>query len=192
VYEKAGRRYSSRASWFRLQNRPVAQMSSTAKDSAHDREIRLRVETALKQLSVLDRHLLANDANERALRHRLAVQLEKHFDHWDVDCEYDIFEADPKRLAELERSLTIAVMGKPLARDTFGLSVYPDIIIHHRKTDENLLALEVRKSSSPVPDEVDRAKLAAWKSEPVGFRYAALVRLDTGDTVGEPYSCEFL
>lgn len=167
-------------------------MSSSEQDSAQEREIRLRVETALRQLSVLDRHLLANDANERALRHRLAVQLEKHFDNWDVDCEYDIFEADPRRLAELERSLTIAVMGKPLARDTFGLSVFPDIIIHHRKTDENLLALEVRKSSSPVPDHVDRAKLAAWKSEPVGFRYAALVRLDTGHTGGDPYSCEFL
>ena len=167
-------------------------MMSSAEDSAQDREVRLRVETALRQLSVLDRHLLANDANERALRHRLAVQLEKHFDNWDVDCEYDIFEADPKRLAELERALTIAVMGKPLARDTFGLTVYPDIIVHHRKTDENLLALEIRKSSSPVPDEVDRAKLAAWKSEPVGFRYACLVRLDVGKTSSDPYSCEFL
>lgn len=167
-------------------------MTTSSQDSAQDREIRLRVETALRQLSVLDRHLLANDANERALRHRLAVQLEKHFDHWDVDCEYDIFEADPKRLAELERALTIAVMGKPLARDTFGLSVFPDIIIHHRKTDENLLALEIRKSSSPVPEEVDRAKLAAWKGEPVGFRYAGLVRLDTGHVSGDPYSCEFL
>ena len=160
--------------------------------SAQDREIRLRVETALRQLSVLDRHLLANDANERALRHRLAVQLEKHFDNWDVDCEYDIFEADQQRLAELERALTIAVMGTPLARDTFGLTVYPDIIIHHRKTDENLLALEIRKSGSPVPDEVDRAKLAAWKSEPVAFRYAALVRLHTGDAGGDLYQCEFL
>jgi hypothetical protein len=83
-------------------------------------------------------------------------------------------------------------MGKPLARDTFGLTVYPDIIVHHRKTDENLLALEIRKSTSPVPDEIDRAKLAAWKSEPVGFRYAALVRLDTGNTSGDPYACEFL
>lgn len=160
--------------------------------SSQDREIRLRVETALRQLSVLDRHLLANDANERALRHRLAVQLEKHFDNWDVDCEYDIFQADQRRLAQLERSLTIAVMGTPLARDTFGLTVYPDIIIHHRKTDENLLALEVRKSSSPVPDEVDRAKLAAWKSEPVGFRYAGLVHLHTGDTSGDPYAFELV
>jgi hypothetical protein len=167
-------------------------MTSSAQDSAQDREIRLRVETALRQLSVLDRHLLTNDANERALRHRLAVQLEKHFDNWDVDCEYDIFEADAQRLAELERSLTIAVMGKPLARDSFGLTVYPDIIVHHRKTDENLLALEIRKSTSPVPDEIDRAKLAAWKSEPVGFRYAALVRLEVGPTTGDPYRVEFL
>ncbi|MEE9471975.1 MAG: hypothetical protein V3W32_09710, partial [Gemmatimonadota bacterium] len=106
--------------------------------------------------------------------------------------EYDIFEADPKRLAELERALTIAVMGTPLARDTFGLTVYPDIIVHHRKTDENLLALEIRKSSSPVPEEVDRAKLAAWMSDPVGFRYAGLVRLEVGATTGDPYSYEFL
>ena len=191
MYEIADRRYCSRRA-FPFPEPAGSEMMSSAEDSAQDREVRLRVETALRQLSVLDRHLLANDANERALRHRLAVQLEKHFDNWDVDCEYDIFEADPKRLAELERALTIAVMGKPLARDTFGLTVYPDIIVHHRKTDENLLALEIRKSTSPVPDEVDRAKLAAWKSEPVGFRYAALVRLDTGNTSGDPYGCEFL
>jgi hypothetical protein len=140
-------------------------MMSSAEDSAQDREVRLRVETALRQLSVLDRHLLANDANERALRHRLAVQLEKHFDNWDVDCEYDIFEADPKRLAELERALTIAVMGKPLARDTFGLTVYPDIIVHHRKTDENLLALEIRKSTSPSRSASATRPWSAWTPE---------------------------
>ena len=167
-------------------------MPNSAQDSAQGREVRLRVETALRQVSVLDRHLLINDANERALRHRLAVKLEKHFDNWDVDCEYDIFEADAKRLTELERALTIAVMGRPLARDAFGLTVYPDIIIHHRKTDENLLALEIRKSSSPVPDEVDRAKLTAWKSDPVAFRYACLVKLEVGLTTGDPYSYEFL
>ncbi len=167
-------------------------MSSAPSSTAQDREIRLRVETALRQLSVLDRHLLVNDANERALRHRLAVQLEKHFDNWDVDCEYDIFEADGARLTELERALTIAVMGRPVARDSFGLSVFPDIIIHHRKTDENLLAVEIRKSTSPVGEEVDRAKLAAWKSDPVRFRYACLVRLQVGPVSGNPCSCEFV
>lgn len=191
MYAVAERRYCSRRT-IPFPETARAAMSSDAKNSAQHREVRLRVETALRQLSVLDRHLLANDANERALRHRFAVQLEKHFDNWDVDCEYDIFEADPKRIAELERGLTIAVMGKPLARDTYGLTVYPDIIVHHRKTDENLLALEIRKSTSPVPDEIDRAKLEAWKGDPVGFRYVCLVRLNTGDAGGEPYSCEFL
>lgn len=191
MYAIAERRYCGRRT-IPFPETVLAEMSSNARDSDQTKEIRLRVETALRQLSVLDRHLLANDANERALRHRLAVQLEKHFDNWDVDCEYDIFEADPKRLAELERGLTIAVMGKPLARDTFGLTVFPDIIVHHRKTDENLLALEVRKSSSPVPDEIDRAKLEAWKGDPVRFRYACLVRLNTGDAGGEPSTCEFL
>ncbi|UCG76652.1 MAG: hypothetical protein JSV95_04985 [Gemmatimonadota bacterium] len=161
-------------------------------NAAQDREVRSRVETALRQLSVLDRHLLAHDANERALRHRFAVHIERHFDHWDVDCEYDLFTADPARLTELERGLVIAVIGKPLARDTFGLSVFPDIIVHHRKTDDNLLAIEVRKSTSPIPIEVDRAKLALWKEEPLAFRYACLVRLETGEGGASPYSYEFV
>ena len=160
-------------------------MSSSAQDSAQEREIRLRVETALRQLSVLDRHLLTNDANERALRHRLAVQLEKHFDNWDVDCEYDGVQRDQKLVDELAAELATYGGDEPLVRDTSGRTVHPDIIIHHRGSSQNLLAVEVKKDSSRVPDQVDRAKLALQKDDPrLAYRYACLVRIRVGPAEG--------
>ena len=65
-------------------------------NEAADKEIRQRVETALKQLSVLDSDLLHSDVNERTITHRLAVHLERHFDGWDVDCEYNRTGGDPE------------------------------------------------------------------------------------------------
>jgi hypothetical protein len=164
-----------------------------------DLEVRRRVETALRQLSVLDSHLLQHDANERAITHRLAVYLANHFDGWEVDCEYDQLGDAPSRLfSELERQLAEVSGEEPLTRDTMGRTVYPDVIVHRRGTQENLLAIEVKKSTNPVPGDFDRTKLAGYKDDPdLRFRYACIVRLEVsrpGDSSygNEPYSVEFI
>lgn len=159
-------------------------------------EVRQRVETALKQLSVLDSYLLENDLNERTITHRFAVYLENHFDGWDVDCEYNRFGDGPGSLfPEVERRLAEVSGDEPLTRDTIGRTIYPDVIVHRRGTRENLLAIEVRKSTNPVPDEVDRAKLSGYKDDPdFEYRYACLVHLEvSGLGEGkEPYRVEFV
>lgn len=159
-------------------------------------EVRRRVETALKQLSVLDSYLLQNDLNERAITHRFAVYLENHFDGWDVDCEYNRLGDGPGPLfSEVERRLAEVSGYEPLTRDTIGRTVYPDVIVHRRGTRENLLAIEVRKSTNPVPGDVDRAKLSGYKDDPdLDYRFACLVHLEVrGLGEGEePYSVEFI
>ena len=162
-------------------------------DEVADREIRQRVETALKQLSVLDSVLLHSDVNERTITHRLAVHLERHFDGWDVDCEYNRTGGDPERLAKLERRLEEVGCEEPLTRDTMGRTVYPDIIVHRRKTDEKLLLIEVRKGTIGVSDEFDRMKLEGHQNDPeLRYRYACLIQVLVEDSHRDRFKVEFL
>jgi hypothetical protein len=159
-------------------------------------EVRRRVETALKQLTVLDRYLLTHDVNERAITHRLAVLLGNHFDGWDIDCEFDRIGKDPMPADDVDDQLTAhvaRVVEDPLVRDTLGRTVFPDIIVHHRGTDDNLLALEVRKASSHVPLALERAKLARYRANPrLAYRFACLVQLHTGEKEDDLFDLEFL
>ena len=157
-----------------------------------EREIERRLSTALRQLAVLDNHLLAHDVNERSISHRLAVYLQQHFDGWDVDIEYDGFDQEPAHLKELEQQL-MELESDPLVRDTDCRTVYPDIVVHHRATGDRLLVLEVKKSTSRVPGALDRAKLEGYKNDPEqGYRHACLVYLQVGEDRREPYALEFV
>ena len=48
-----------------------------------------RVVRALGEFYARETYLLEKDLGERTLTHRLAVHLEKQFEGWDVDCDYD-------------------------------------------------------------------------------------------------------
>lgn len=159
-------------------------------------EVRRRVETALKQLSVLDSYLLEHDVNERTITHRFAIYLENHFDGWDVDCEYNRPAGGLKHLfSEVERRLAEVSGEEPLTRDTLGRTVYPDVIVHRRGTRENLLAIELTKSTNPVPEDFARSKLSGYKDHPdLRYRYACLVQLEVGGLADDrgPYRVEFI
>ncbi|MGA2162566.1 MAG: hypothetical protein ABSG28_10305 [Methanoregula sp.] len=85
-----------------------------------------RITSALYEFKEKDIILLDLTADERAATHRIAIYLEKQFPDWDVDCEYN-------RKGRIRKGLP-----------DIG-SVRPDIVIHHRDTDENLLVFEVKK-----------------------------------------------
>ncbi|HUV79564.1 MAG TPA: hypothetical protein VMW40_01860 [Candidatus Bathyarchaeia archaeon] len=72
------------------------------------------------------------------------------------------------------------------ANDTKGRSVYPDIIVHRRRTADNLMVIEIKKSSSDILDDCDRLKLGSYKSD-LGYKYAAFIKLKTDDSIEEPY-----
>lgn len=89
-----------------------------------------------------------------------------------MDCEYNRDRHDPKRL-DLPPRHDIS------SDDLHAKTVFPDIIIHHRGTDENFVVIEVKKSSNPEGDEWDLRKLKAFK-EQLGYQMAIFVYFRTG------------
>lgn len=149
--------------------------------------IRQCLAQALHLLYDRDANLIALDANERSLTHRLAVHLTPLFPGWDVDCEYNRDGAESKRIDEVEDQLREHGEGEDSSRDTRGRTVYPDIIVHRRKTHENLVVVEVKKSSSRIPDTLDRLKVdALCLMERYRYRYGFLIRLAVGNGAAAP------
>lgn len=118
-----------------------------------------------------DSYLLACDANERSITHKFAEHLQREFTEWNVDCEYNRDHHDPKRLALPSRS-------DINSDDLHAKTVFPDIIIHRRGTDKNLVVIEVKKSTNPESDEWDMKKLSAFR-EQLGYRVALFFRFRT-------------
>lgn len=130
---------------------------------------------ALHQLLRVDAEILINDINERTISHRLATYLEPYFPGWNVDCEYNRNHDDPKRLDIQRRNIE--------SDDTQATTVFPDIIIHRRGTDENLVVIEMKKTTSQEQDEYDIGKLEAFKNQ-LGYQFAIFIKVQTGGRVG--------
>lgn len=130
---------------------------------------------ALATLLERDAFILEADVNERAISHQLAVYLARLFEAWNVDCEYNRNHDDPKRLDIPRRDVR--------TDDTEARTVFPDIIVHKRGTDENLLVVEMKKTTSQEDDEFDFRKLAAFK-EQLGYKFAVFVKLRTNGESG--------
>ena len=71
--------------------------------------------------------LFDKDLGERALTHRLAVAIEKQFDGWDVDCDYNRLG---ERLMRLPHGSIVST------DDELGKSIFPDIAVHRRAVPE--------------------------------------------------------
>jgi hypothetical protein len=136
-----------------------------------------KVVAALQAFYACEGWLLAQDFGERALTHRLAVQIEAQFPGWDVDCDYN-------RLGERRMLLPKGTIVS--TDDSLAKSVYPDIVVHQRAIPKNLLALEVRKATNHQPLDHDRHKLRALTDPHLWFAYwiGTLVTLATKNVAG--------
>lgn len=121
-----------------------------------------KVVTALQEFYAQETFLFEKDLGEHTLTHRLAVQIERQFPGWQVDCNYD-------RLGE--RTLRLPQGSVISTDDHLGKSIYPDIVVHQRQTPRCLLAIEVRKAGNHQPVEHDRRKLQAMTDPHVWFAY---------------------
>jgi hypothetical protein len=128
---------------------------------------------ALKEFYAREEFLFEQDLGERALTHRFAVQVERQFPDFEVDCEFD--RLGPRTL-NLPRGSIVST------DDHLGKSIYPDIVVHQRRVPVNLLAIEVRKASNHQPVEHDRHKLRALTDPHVWFAYWIGVLLTLGKT----------
>ena len=143
-------------------------MNSAAYAIIMSREPGQPVCDALDRLFERDSYLLQVDANERSVTARLAMYLQEALPNWDVDCEYNRDGVDPTRLQHLALY--------PEADDSEAKTVFPDVIAHIRGTSQNYLVIEVKKATSPVPYDVDLAKLRGYKRE-LGYAHALFIEL---------------
>ena len=132
------------------------------------KEIKIKVEKALKLLHEKDNFLLEVNASERSITCKLASYLQEEFEGYDVDSEYNRQgpNSDPK---------TVNI-------NYSKRRVYPDIIIHHRLDSENnLLAIEVKKSINPATKKAgdDLNKLVAYKND-LDYKYGLFLILYKG------------
>jgi hypothetical protein len=125
-------------------------------------EIVKRLHAAYEGLLEHDRALLEVDANERSMTHKFAEHLQAEFSGWNVDCEYNRNGELPKRLVGTAEAVS--------TDNTDGKTVFPDVIVHHRGTIENLLVIEAKKSTTAATGR-DVEKLRAYKAEH-GYQFA--------------------
>lgn len=134
-----------------------------------DQEIKSKIQSAIDSLLANDSILLENDTAERTITGRLAIYIQEQFQEWNVDCEYNRNLHDVKRLKEI---------CNPSDSEN-GSSVYPDIIIHKRMTEENFIVVEVKKTTNSNTDNCDKKKLEAFKNE-LGYKHGLFIRFKTG------------
>lgn len=134
------------------------ELVDTCPDSSLGKVMADAIQTFLER----DGILLTSNANERTISAQLACYLKPVFPDWDVDVEYNRQGLDPKKIGIGEAAEL----------------VYPDIIVHRRQSEANLLVVEMKKGDSSEPDENDMKKLRAYVAK---FKYqcALFLRLST-------------
>src|ERR1041384_2959621 len=135
-------------------------------------ELEQRVRTAINVLFDRDAFLLQNNVNERSISHKLAEYLQSEFEDWNVDCEYN-------RNHDARKEIYLQGEAGSL-NDTDARTVFPDIIVHRRNTDDNLLVIEIKKSTSTVSSDFDKRKLQAFTSAPFYYQFGLFLRFTTG------------
>lgn len=126
-----------------------------------------KIREALAELKRKDAHLLEVDSSERSISHALAVRIWEKISllGYNVDCEYNRDRDDVKRL-----KLSIVQTNSD---DFEAKTVFPDIIIHRRGTnDYNLLVIEMKKYGGNT--KYDAEKIQAYIDE-LGYKFGLLL-----------------
>lgn len=140
-------------------------------------EVKNKIIRACKILLARDAQLFVVDANERSITHRLAIYLQEEFLEYNVDCEYNRVGENPKKIGDFKKRLD-NFKKKIDSDDANAVTVYPDIIVHHRGTRDNFIVIEVKKTSNKDGDDLE--KLKAYKSD-LGYRCAFYVKFPVGE-----------
>lgn len=132
--------------------------------------VKQKVNGALDKLKENDNILLEINVNERTISHKLAEYLQIKFSDLSVDCEYN-------RHNDLIKKLNMPT-DHISWDDVESKTVFPDIVVHKRNTDdENLLVIEIKKSSSRIGHQFDIHKLKAFTSEPYNYKFGLFLEI---------------
>lgn len=147
------------------------------------------VDAAIATLKEKDDYLLKKDISEWAISHKLAVYLNDKFPQLDVDCEYNGYgKADNNKKYLMILRGELEELGKLKNSDgneeLLKRSVYPDIIVHKRGAEKNLVIIEVKKEKNNDKD-FDRVKIVRYTSPDyennLNYELGALVIFTTGE-----------
>jgi len=142
-------------------------------------KVREKILRAYRCVLAKDAHLLTADANERSITHRFAIYLEREFPEFNVDCEYN------RKGLKVKRPPAFGIDYRTIEK--LGINLYPDVIVHHRGTDNNFVAIEAKPSPKNTPCkkhgknkcECDRCKLRAYKAD-LKYRHTFYVVFPVG------------
>jgi hypothetical protein len=96
--------------------------------------------------------------------------LQAEFPKLRVDCEYNRHGNEIKRLRVPRDDIDWD--------DTEAKTVFPDIVVHERGNDENnLLVIEVKKSSNNQNVQFDKNKLEAFTIEPYRYHFGLFLEI---------------
>lgn len=133
---------------------------------------------SLRLLANEDGNLLKANVHERTLTHCIAVYLRQALTDWHVDVEYNrdvTCEGNVKKLPPKANSC-------PNAKNSEPRPVFPDIIVHHRDTDKNLLVIEAKKSSSTQDKSEAVRKLEAFTQGHLNYSIGVFLRIPVEET----------
>jgi hypothetical protein len=127
------------------------------------------VQDAIRLLFANDAFLPETDVAERAIAARLMCYLLPHFPEHHIDVEYNRHGLETKRI-NLPEQYDGARTGR----------IYPDVIVHQRGHDcENLLVIQIKKSTNRETRDYDRAVVEAMKQD-FQYRRGLLIELPAG------------
>lgn len=93
-----------------------------------------------------EQKLFEIDSSERNISQNFSIYLKPKFPEWDVDCEYNRYLKEIKKLERKGEE-------KP---------IYTDIIIHLRDSKENLLVIELKKAPPHIHFQIKKLRMT-WK-----------------------------
>ena len=130
---------------------------------------------SLNRLFTSDKQLLLINASEQAIAAKIAQYLQPHFPDNHIDVEYNRMGKAPKKVVWRKNPD----------------EVYPDIIVHLRETETNVLAIELKKDSNSEKKKKDILKLRAYRRE-FGYLHTLFLRLGVGEKSGLVSECEWV
>jgi hypothetical protein len=141
-------------------------------------DVKRRVIKAVCTFYRCDWELLDVNVNERSITHKLAEYLQSEFPYWHVDCEYNRLGSEVKRLVPK------FIYSRPAdPADIEAITVFPDIIVHRRRTNYNLLVVEVKKAAGRG-DMRDVEKLKAFtRVHEYEYKYGLFLKIGPIDNL---------
>lgn len=140
--------------------------------SVPESQVKGVMQEALHDLYLNDGVLMQDKAHERAITHKLAEHLQKRLPGWTVDCEYNRWwRSSQEPHSKVLRTVCSCQRGEGEQPER---PIFPDILVHHRRSDDNLLVVEAKTTWSESNDGHDVCKVRAFTESP---RYAYQVGL---------------